>query len=80
MSNFESVLSAANQLPAPERMRLIDALWDTVPADQDSPFSDEWIAEINQRLDRIESGAEATYPWSQIRDEAMARLRHGKDH
>jgi len=80
MTNYDSVLSAANQLPEPERLRLIDALWDTVPAEAEAPFSDEWLAEIDRRMDNVELGREKTVPWSQVRDEALARLRHGKDH
>ena len=78
-SNFDSVLSAAHQLPPSDRVRLIDALWDTVPADAEVPLSDEWLAEIERRLDAIDSGREATIPWTQIRDEALARLRR-EDH
>jgi len=74
-SNYDSVLSAARQLPAGDRARLIDALWDTVPADCDLPLSDEWLAEIERRLEAIDSGGEQTVPWNQVRDEALARLR-----
>lgn len=74
-SNYDAVLSAANQLPPSERMRLINALWETVPPDADLPLSDEWLAEIESRLEAVDSGAEPTVPWTQVRDEALARLR-----
>ena len=74
-SNYDSVLSAGHQLPAPERARLIDALWDSVPPDADLPVSDEWLAEIERRLDAIDSGREPPVSWTQVRDEALARLR-----
>ena len=80
MSNYDSVLSAANQLTPPDRLRLIDALWDTVPAEAESEFSAEWLAEIERRVDAYRSGQEATIPWSQVRDEALARIRRGQDH
>lgn len=79
-TNYDSVLIAANQLPATERLRLIDALWDTVPADTELPLSDEWLAEIERRVEAIDSGRESTLPWTQIRDEALARLRRGQEH
>jgi putative addiction module component (TIGR02574 family) len=79
-SNYDSILSAAHQLPAADRVRLIDALWETVPADADMPPSDEWLEEIERRVEAIDSGHESTLPWTQIRDEALARLRRGQEH
>jgi len=78
MTDFNSVLSAAQELPETDRLRLIDALWDTVPQEAEAPFSDEWAREIERRVAEIEAGAVETVPWSRIRDEALARIRHGK--
>jgi len=78
MSNFSDVLSAAQQLPEHDRLRLIDALWDSVPPDADAPFSDDWQREIQQRVAELKSGAAKTIPWSQIREEALARIGHGQ--
>ena len=80
MNSFESVLSAANQLPPADQLRLIDALWDHVPPDTDAPFSEEWLAEIDRRMDEFERHPEKTVPWSQVRDNATARLRRGQEH
>ncbi len=77
MNDFRSVLSAAQQLPEPDRLRLIDALWETVPAESEAPFSDEWAREIERRVAELQTGAVKTVPWSQIRDEALARIGHG---
>ena len=77
MNDFRSVLSAAQQLPEPDRLRLIDALWETVPAESEAPFSDEWAGEIERRVAELQAGAVKTVPWSQIRDEALARIGHG---
>ncbi len=75
MNSFEAVLSAANQLAPADQLRLIDALWDRVPPEVDAPFSEEWLAEIDLRMDEFERHPEKTIPWTQVRDEAMARLR-----
>ena len=77
MSDFSSVLSAAQQLPEPDRLRLIDALWESVPAEAEAPFSDEWACEIERRVAELDAGAAQTVPWSQVRDEALARNGHG---
>jgi putative addiction module component (TIGR02574 family) len=78
MNDFSSVLSAAQQLPEPDRLRLIDALWETVPPESDAPFSDEWSREIEHRVAELDAGTAKTIPWSQIRDESLARIHHGK--
>jgi len=62
MSEFSSMLSAAQRLPGRDRLRLIDALWETVPPDLEAPLSEEWAREIERRV--------AT----QIHDEALARI------
>jgi putative addiction module component (TIGR02574 family) len=78
MTDFSSVLSAAEQLPEQDRLRLIDALWDTVPPEAESPFSDEWIREIDRRVGELDAGTAKTIPWSKIRDEALARIGDAK--
>ncbi len=78
MSDFSSVLSAAQQLPEPDRLRLIDALRESVPPDSEAPFSDEWASEIERRVAELDAGTAKTVPWSQIRDEALARIGHGQ--
>lgn len=74
MSDYSSVLSAAQELPEPDRLRLIDALWDSVSPDQEAPFSEEWTREIERRVAELDSGTAKTVPWSKIREEALARL------
>ncbi len=78
MADFNSVFHAAQQLPEDDRLRLIDALWDTVPDNAETPFSNEWKHEIERRLAELKSGTAKTVPWSQIRDEALARVGHGQ--
>ena len=75
MSDFDSVLAAAQQLPDADRLRLIDALWDSVPPDSDVPFSDEWAGVIERRVAELDSGTAKTVPWPDIRDEALRLLR-----
>ena len=78
MSDFSSILSAAQRLPERDRLRLIDALWETVPPDSEAPFSEEWAREIERRVAELDAGSAKTVPWPQIRDEALARIGHGK--
>jgi putative addiction module component (TIGR02574 family) len=78
MSDFTSVLSAAQQLPEQDRLRLIDALWNTLPPETDASLADEWGREIERRVAELDAGTAETVSWSQIRDEALARLDNGK--
>ncbi len=77
MSNFDTVLTAASQLPVNDRLRLIDELASSVPDDQPPHLSDDWLREIARRSNEIDSGAIVTEDWTDIR----ARLfkKHGVD-
>ena len=59
MNDFNSVLTAAQELPEPDRLRLIDALWETVSPDSEVPFSDDWSREIERRVAELDAGRRA---------------------
>jgi putative addiction module component (TIGR02574 family) len=73
MSNYEALLANAVLLPVTDRLQLIDALWDTVPAESLPPLTDEWLAEIQRRSTAYDSGSVQTVPWDQVRADAMRR-------
>ncbi len=73
MSAYEAVLADANRLPVVDRVQLIEALWDTLPADTLPRLTDEWIAEIQRRSAEYDSGLVRAVPWEQIRSEALCR-------
>ncbi len=75
MSDYDTLLSDASQLPLDVRIQLIDALWDTVPEDALPPLSDEWLAETNQRSAEYDAGLVQPIAWEQIRADAMRRLK-----
>jgi len=77
MSNYESVLSAAAQLPVDERLRLIDELASSVPDDQPPQLSEAWLREIDRRSHEIDSGVVVTENWADIRARLFAK--HGVD-
>lgn len=74
MSPYENLLNAARRLPESDRLRLIDALWQTVSPEAEASFTEEWIQEIDRRINEIDNGTVTTIPWSTIRAEALARL------
>ena len=79
MQNFESVLGAAEQLPISDQLRLIEALWNSVPPDAEIPLHSEWEAVLTERVARLENGTAKTIPWETIRQEALARIGYGAD-
>jgi len=77
MADFNSVLDDARRLPPEERLKLIDALWESVPADLDVALHPDWAPELERRVAAIEAGTAETIPWATIREEALARIGHG---
>ena len=77
MIEFDAVLGDARQLSPQDRMRLIDALWESVPEDADCPFHQEWAAEFERRLAALREGRTDPIPWDLIRQEALGRIGHG---
>ena len=75
MSDLNSLLTDASQLPLAERLELIEALWDTVPEDALPPLSDAWKAEIRRRSAAFEAGTAQPIPWDTIRADALQRLQ-----
>ena len=77
MADFNSVLDDARQLSPEDRLKLIDALWESVPADLDLPLHPDWAPEIERRVAAIEAGTATAIPWTTIREAALARIGHG---
>lgn len=73
MPTLESLLADAARLPTAQRIQLMEALWDTLPADALPPLSDEWNEEIQRRSDEFDAGRVETIPWEQIKAEAIRR-------
>lgn len=75
MSDYETVLSAASQLPVGDRLRLIDDLASSVPDDQPPQLSAAWLQEVDRRSKEIDSGAVVAEDWADIRERLFAK--HG---
>ena len=55
-------------LPTTERLRLIELLWDSLDGEMvDAQMPDWQKAEIDSRLDALDSGASKGAPWSEVR-------------
>jgi putative addiction module component (TIGR02574 family) len=74
MLDYQSVFTAANQLPIPERFQLMEELCESMPADSMPPLSDEWLAEIKRRSDEFDAGNAQTVSWEEVRTAALRRV------
>ena len=73
MSNYESLLADALQLPIADRIQLIDAIWDTLPVESLPALTEDWEAEVRRRSAEFDSGATGTIAWDVIQAEALRR-------
>ena len=67
MSDFDSLLSEAAQLPVDQKLRLIDELAASVPDDQPPSLSAEWVTEIERRSAELDSGEVKPVSWETVR-------------
>lgn len=74
MSDYQSVRSAAAELPVGDQLRLIDDLAASMPDDQPPTLSEEWLAELEQRSAEIDGGSARTESWSDVRQRLMHRV------
>lgn len=77
MPTFNDVFDAAQALPPTDRLRLIDALWDSFPPSDWPAPSDDWIAESQRRSAAYDAGEMSASPWSEVR--ARTRRKAGLD-
>lgn len=63
------------QLPLPERIRIVEAIWDSIAdASEALELSDEQKLELDRRLEDLERNPDAASTWTEVRD----RIWRGK--
>jgi len=62
----ESLLAQAKSLPAPERLELIAALWETLDSDE-IPVTDEERQVLEARMADIEANPSAEESWPEAK-------------
>ncbi|HEX9941988.1 MAG TPA: addiction module protein [Thermoanaerobaculia bacterium] len=64
----KSLLAEAAKLSVPERIELVEAIWDTVASELDElPLSESHRAELDRRLADLEENPDAGSPWEEVR-------------
>jgi putative addiction module component (TIGR02574 family) len=77
MPTFDDVFGAAESLAPMDRIRLVQALWDTIPVEQWPAPSAEWVSEAARRSAEIDAGRMSASPWPEVRE--RARRKAGLD-
>lgn len=68
-----STLSDLKALSVPERLQLVEDLWDSIASDQESlPDHPEVIAEIRRRRAHFEAGPNSGKSWDEIKKQIRA--------
>lgn len=62
------------ELPVPERIRLVEEIWESVAEVPEAvPLTEEQKAELNRRLDAYRNNPNAGSPWSDVKARILAR-------
>jgi putative addiction module component (TIGR02574 family) len=77
MTSFDEVLGAAQHLAPSDRIRLVQALWETVPPEEWPHPPEEWINEAQRRSAEYDAGRITAASWPEVR--ARARRKAGLD-
>ena len=65
-----ALLEAVKSLPLPERLELVDALWETIAAEgYEPPLSESQSAELQRRLEEHRKNPASGIPWETVRAE-----------
>ena len=71
-----SVAQQALQLPAPERLHLMEQLWDSLAVEGSAPeLTDAQRGELDARLEDLARNPDAGRPWYEVRADLEARRR-----
>ena len=72
--DINQTLSELTSLPVPDRLRVVESLWDSIESDTPVSQSPEQITELNRRIVAHEENPDELLSWDQVLD----RLRMSK--
>ena len=71
------LLETAKALPLPERVALVEALWESIVTEgYEPPLTDPQAAELDRRLEAHRQNPADVVSWAQINADAEAKYRH----
>jgi len=73
MIDFDRTLSELTALPVADRLRVVESLWDSIPAETPLPISPEQREEIRRRIAAYERAPDNTLTWGEVLDRLRDR-------
>jgi putative addiction module component (TIGR02574 family) len=73
---MNDLLEQSLKLPIPERIRLVEEIWDSIAEQQNADsveLTPAQTAELERRIEYHERHPNDTVPWEAVRDNALAR-------
>lgn len=68
-------LSDVLQLPVSERLKLVEAIWDSIAESPEAVhLTETQRAELDRRLDEYEKDPEAGSPWAEVKERILKRM------
>ena len=67
-------IDAALSLPVAERLRVVEAIWDSLPEHASLPVSPEQRAELDRRIDAYEAAPDDLLTWDQVLERLRGKL------
>jgi putative addiction module component (TIGR02574 family) len=61
-------------LPIGDRLKVVEAVWDSLPEEAAVPASPEQRAELNRRLDAYETNPDDLLNWDEVLERLQGRL------
>ncbi len=74
--NLSNTLDEITSLSIDERIRLVEAIWDSIAAEPGQPeLTESQKAELERRLAAHEASPKDSIPWEEVKAQALARAR-----
>ncbi len=73
-------LESLRRLPVPERLQLVEDLWDSIAVETpapDLPMTPALLAELDRRIKDLDEGRERTFSWEEVRERIFRDKLHG---
>lgn len=68
------LLDKAMELPIPERIKLVEDIWDSIAAVPEAvKLTDERMAEVERRLEDYRKNPDDVVPWEEVRERLRRR-------
>jgi putative addiction module component (TIGR02574 family) len=74
--DFAEALSAINAMSIDDRIRLAEAIWEGIEAEQELPeLTEAQKQELDRRMAELDAHPETAVPWEEVWAKAKARFR-----